>query len=133
MDEALSALDPSSRQTVELLLAVISNLDGKGVGALFESDGQFSGALSAGTFRGRAIIESHCVQVFKRLPRGTVLVGPITVLDRQVVIDWCITIPEEASFTPVPATWTVLLGPSGLVQSLRSEWNPAFLSKPPQS
>jgi len=127
MDKALSALDTPSRQTVESLLEIICKIDAKGVGELFEINGLFSGTLTAGSFRGRNIIESHIKQIFKRFPNCTGAVNQITVSDRQVDIEWCITNPDDDSSAPIPARCVFLLGPSGLIESLRAEWNPRLL------
>jgi hypothetical protein len=67
---------------VESLIEVVCRIDGRGVAALSEGDGRFTGALSGGVFKGRGVIESLFIQVFKRLPKGPVKIKRLAVEDR---------------------------------------------------
>jgi hypothetical protein len=130
MDRTLSTLDEASRRTVEALMEVVRRIDGRGVGALFEEEGRFTGALSGGVFKGRGVIESHFIQVFKRLPKGPVRIDRVQVEGERVTFDWRIEDPEGVAISPIPARYTLVLGRDGLIASLLAEWDAKILSRP---
>lgn len=130
MTDPLSELDAKSRRTVHRFMDVTLQHSADGMKDLLTQDCEFIGALSAGTLRGRHVIESHYRQVFKGVSgKGVTVLRHTLVRGRQVVCDWEILDPSDPTSSPAKGCTTLDLEESGLISKIKTEWNPRELPK----